>query len=53
MTYYNITKLRELLYSNCGADVPEYAKYAIGLLVLLMDINNHTESNVRVCAPLK
>ena len=43
-------KLRELRYSNCGADVPEYAEYAI---LVFYWLGNHMESNVRVCAALK
>ena len=46
----NIMKLRELLYSNCGADVTEYAEYAT---LVFYWIGNHMESNVRVCAALK
>jgi len=37
-------KLRELLYSNCGADVPEYVEYAI---LVSYWIDNHMESNVK------
>jgi len=39
VTHTNIMKLRELLHSNCGADVPEYAKYVI--LLLLLDRQPH------------
>jgi len=39
MTHRNTVKLRELLYSNCGSDVLEYAGYAI--LVLLLDSQLH------------
>ena len=35
----NVMKLRAAMYSNCGADVPEYTEYAILVFVYVKQLS--------------